>query len=477
MACSRFPLLACVIGLTLGTASVQAQFPPRYKTYRETPAKLDAKGTFTHKGELTVKDPRLPIYVGGYAGDAAVRYTFTVQRGKTYTFEMKGTFGPYLLLTDTKNKEIARRDSRNGKSEIVYRAGSDGPIYIYATTERSIGAFELTIRGPRSLTRVTTPPPIPPTPAAGGAITHERVPFHVGIYADALWSPDGKTIFLLMRDGRLAAYSADSLKKLREVNLKSQCIQLAYCSIGLVVVGFNGEIRVLDPNDFSEERTFLKVPSIHRLAASPKSKIAVAGVYRTDAALTVLDLNKGGPLKKYPERQSNFIALSADGKRLFGTYGAELVVWQLNERGELEEEQLSGPVIRYPQEISLSLDGAFVCVPCMGGNQNAPGHPKIGADAIYVFASNDVTRPLFVLEGAKRTQSIFLDTKSGYVATMGATKQLRLYSFRGEFLSEHELAPPGNHPSRFIGSPRGGEMLALFYRHVEIVRLPTAKRK
>lgn len=477
MASFRMLLLTCGVVLAIGAATAHAQLPPRYKDYRETPAKLDAKGTFTHKWELTVKDRRMPIYLGGYAGDAAVRYTFTVQRGKTYTFEMKGKFGPYLVLTDLKNNMIARRDSRNGKSEIVYRAGFDGPIYVYATTERGIGAFEFAIRGPRVLTRVTTPPPIPPTPTASGAVTHQRVPYHIGEYADALWAPDGKTFFLLLRDGRLAAYSAESLKKLREVDLKSHCTQLALCSIGLVVVGFKSEVRVLDPNDFSDERTYLKVPYIHRVAAAPRSKVAVAGVHSTDASLTVLDLNKGGPLKKYRDRQSLFITLSADGKRLFGIHGAELVAWQLDERGELQEEQLSGPVVRYPQEISLSPDGDFVCVPCLGGNQNAPGHPKVGADATYVFASNDITRPLFVLEGTKRNRSIYLDSRSGYVATMGETKQLRLYSFRGELLSEHELAPPGNSPSRFVGSPRGGALLALFPRHVEIVRLPEVKRK
>lgn len=472
----RNVMLVCG-ALLFAVCPLQAQPEQRYKKFRETPAKLDDAGLFAHKGELTAKDPRTPMFIGEGLGEYAVRYALPVARGKTYTFEMKSGFGPFLLLTDLKNNEIARAASKNGKSELVYVAPGDGAVFLYATTEKGIGPFEIAIRGPAKDTRpAPTPPPIPPTPIAKGEATHERVNFYVGEQADVTWAPGGETFYILLRNGKLGAFSTKTLEKLRETDLKSHVTQMAFCSAGLAVVHFAGELHVLDPETLNV-KTKVSVPNLYRIVATPKSKIAVAGVYRTEASLTVLDLEKGEVLKQHRSKPNNFMALTDDGKRLFSVNGAELVSWHLNEKGELDDEQFSRPVHRYPQSVCLSPDGAFLCVPCMGGNINAEGHPKIGENCTYVFSSNDVAKPLFVLEGTKPNRSIVLDNKTGFIAAMGEPKQLKLYSFRGELLSEHALAPPGNFPDRFVGSPTGGNVLAMYSRFVAIVRLPESKRK
>ncbi|MFO0864211.1 MAG: hypothetical protein U0744_06075 [Gemmataceae bacterium] len=471
---ARNVVLTCVM-LALAACSAQAQPEPRYKKFRETPAKLDDSGRFSHRGELTGKDPRTPLFLGDDVGEYAVRYLLSVDRGKTYTFEMKSGFGPFLLLTDTKNNEIGRAASKNGKAELTHQAPGDGAVFLYATTEKAIGAFELAIRGPAKDTRpAPTAPPIPPTPVATGAATHERVKFYVGEHADVAWAPDGETFFILLRNGKLGAFSAKTLEKLRETDLKSHVTQMAYCSTGLAVVHFGGELQILDPETFNVKNK-INVPNLHRIAATPKSKLAVAGVYRTEASLTVLDLEKGAVVKQYRDKPNNFFALSDDGKRLFSIAGAEMVSWQLSDKGELEDEQFSKPVHRYPQSVCLSPDGKFICVPCMGGNVNAEGLPKIDEHSTYVFASNDIKKPMFVLPGTQPNRSIVLDNKTGFIAAMGQEKQLKLYSFRGELLSEHELAPPRNYPDKFVGSPQGGVLLAMFYRYVEFVRLPKSK--
>jgi hypothetical protein len=467
-------MLACVM-LLLATCSSQAQSEPRSKKFRETPAKLDDAGLFSVKGELTAKDPRSPLFLGDDVGEYAVRYLFSVERGKAYTFEMKSGFGPFLLLTDTKNNEIARAGSKNGKAELTYQAPGDGALFLYATTEKAFGPFELAIRGPAKDTRpAPTAPPIPPTPVAKGSATHERVKFYVGEHADVAWAPDGETFYILLRNGKLGAFSATTLEKLRETDLKSHVTQMAFCSTGLAVVHFAGELHVLDPQSF-DVKLKVNVSNLHRIAATPKSKIAVAGVYRTEASLTVLDLEKGVVLKQHRNKPNNFFALSDDAKRLFCIAGTELVSWEVTADGDLTDEQFSKPVHRYPQSVCLSPDGKFLCVPCMGGNVNAEGLPKIDEHSTYVFASNDVKKPMFVLAGTQPNRSIVLDNKSGFVAAMGQEKQLKLYSFRGELLSEHELAPPRNYPDKFVGSPQGGALLAMFYRYVEFVRLPGSK--
>lgn len=447
------------------------------KQYREFEPTFDAKGFLTHRGAIGEKDPQIPIYLGGTKGFAAVRYVVPVERGRTYTIVMRaGGMSAYLLVTDMKNGEIAHRGSYNQKAEIVVRPSFTGKIFVYATTEGGIGPYDLTIRGPMQRA-VTSPPAIPATPPTDGEVTHVRVPFANGYSKGAIWAADGKSFFLLQRNGKLASFESPSLKKIRETNFNEMCTSLALSSEGLLVSLFSGDILLIDPNDFSKVKKRFAIPAIERVTASPNSKFAVVGSLQAEHSLTVIDLEKGAIVAKLPNLNPLYVTMNPDGRRVYGVVGATLTSWTITETGEPIEEQVSEDIALQPQGIFVSPTGDFVCVPGNEGNPNAEGHPKIEPFTTYVFGTNDLRKPLFSIPSGQWPRAVGLDTKSGYVLAQNAAKALKLYSFKGEFLADHDIAPPGTHAQHFVVSPQGGEALAVFSLYVEYVRLPTPKKR
>ena len=78
---------------------------------------------------------------------------------------------------------------------------------------------------------------------------------------------------------------------------------------------------------------------------------------------------------------------------------------------------------------------------------------------------------------AQHPRAIGFDPISGCVITRSLEHQVKLYSFKGELLTQQETAPPRNLPEQFVVSPQGHDVLAVYSRFVQYIRLPEREKK
>jgi hypothetical protein len=451
------------------------------KEFRQIDVVSDPSGKFLHQTELTAKDAPLPFLVGdpfgGKVGVNAVRYVLPVKKDKTYTITMTGpVVSPHLVLTDLKDGRIVNRTSYSGKSELFYRAPSDGKIYIYACNEaRRLGKYELLVRGPA--TSEAAAPALPPSPPPGGTVTHKASQGIGDNLAGVVWNADAKSFFIVGLNGKIAEYSIPAVVKTQSADLKAQLTTAAMSSEGLVVTLFNGGLWILDPKDLSTVRRKMKTPGVMAIAASPSSKYAVVNTSQGDLSVCVIDLEKGTIVTKQQNRSPLRLAMSSDGKRVYSCPDGRLTVSALGDDGSLAEIDASEPIVDQLQNLCISPAGDFACAPCNNGNRNAPEHPKIGEFTTYVYGGHSLAKPLFAVASGPYPRAVGIDPKSGYIVAHDSNHQIKLYNFKGELLAEQLILPKGNNPTQFLPSPLGYDMLVVFSRHVVYVRLPEADKK
>jgi hypothetical protein len=107
----------------------------------------DGKIVLQEKGPWTKQDPVHPSTRSPYK-----TYKITFKAGKVYTIDLvKNEKGqdPYLFLTDSAGKELAKDDDGGGfpNARIIFTPSQEGEYQILATSiNQSLGAFTLTVR-------------------------------------------------------------------------------------------------------------------------------------------------------------------------------------------------------------------------------------------------------------------------------------------------------------------------------------------
>jgi len=261
-----------------------------------------------------------------------------------------------------------------------------------------------------------------------------------------IWTPDGKTLFILETKGRIRRIETPSFKEERRVDLGIPATQLNRSREGLIVlVGDLQEVWVIDETRLTV-KTRLHAPGLLYITSAPSLSYAYGS---TGPELRILDLKRGGWITyaadvKWREwkdriykspgmhelRSFNSPAASPDGRNLYWISGNWH--WRASIGGPSIDAREAGPScgrgdITY--RAVFSFDSQQVVFAYRGGNSQVDEWPKIGNAGLYIFKTDNLNKPIgTIVDLGGSVDSLCFDKTSSIVYTRGRGYRLAIWT-------------------------------------------------
>ena len=410
---------------------------------------FDAVGLY-HRDERLADDDPLDANLG-----RVKTYLIAMEKGLGYNIEMKsGQIDAHLSLFDPQGALVAKDDDSGGdyNARILFDPKASGQYRLLAADFRKLtGAYSIDIA------RVTLPKS---TAVEQPLLTAKRREADCDVVEASLvrgiagqstfsWSADGKAFFLFDREGWLRRIRYPEFIEDQRMPFPQEQAQIHLTAEGLLVSTTNArELLILDPQNLQLKRRLPRLGSAvlasptlsHVFVEARFTKVAGAG----RPGLLRHDLTKPGmvpfPFLNLP-LTTQFLALSPDGKHLFGRKEDRLMRWRVAEKTIVSEEagtryfrswtDLNPPLI-------LSKDGKLLLHP-INNRQLPKDDIKPGPASDYGIAgyrSGDFKEPAFVLDTGFASSAAAIDPKTGLVCTFSKTKGFVLADAQGKIVRE-----------------------------------------
>jgi DNA-binding beta-propeller fold protein YncE/DNA-directed RNA polymerase subunit RPC12/RpoP len=418
-------------------------------------AKLE-KGFFKTQGQLDASDfldPELKYLRKVYVAE--------LQAGRKYTIDLVSKdFDSFLRLEDPRGKELARDDDSGGypDARIVYTPLESGLFRVICTNLGGTGKFTLTIR--EEVVVVAEKVGEPSYKKDGLTITPLKLPGDK-IVGDMLWTQEGDAFFTLTSDGVVSRIALHDFVLEKKATLAGRASFLALSSEGLLATMPDvQEVWLLDPVSLEVKKKIV-APSVQRAVSAASLKYAFAagkdGVY-------VLDLVKGEAAGQPNNIPTLHARVTPDGKYYFAQGGTEQLCGYRIEGDKLVEHQKSERIAANGQNVCVSPDSMYVCLPSGGGNYHYGG--------TCVYAVDNLKKPEFTIPGGAMRLVGF---DSAFRLVFGVRfegKQLTAWTVTAIKLKEYDLTPNNTEqPQQFVAHPKGGKLLVQAGKSVVFVEL------
>jgi predicted Zn finger-like uncharacterized protein len=305
----------------------------------------------------------------------------------------------------------------------------------------------------------------PPKPAAeieAKDVTHRVIVFKAGEgpLRSPVWAADGKSFYVLCKNGAVQRINADSGAVEKTYNIgraPGDDARLAISAAGLVV-SHPGQILVIDLELAGNKRPPINSSEITNVAVGRDSSFAVLAGRGAGPSLRILDLQKekgglvGATAIKFPTIN---MKLSADGKYVVLADNGRILRYRV-EGGNLIFEEHSPPVVGPPGLLNISGDGKFVCLAGAVAAQTPANHPEHG---LYVYAIDELKKPAVVLTKIDPGRAVGVDVAGGWIYANEAKKPLVIFSATGERKGEFALPVESNAITEYVISPLGRAFL------------------
>jgi len=284
----------------------------------------------------------------------------------------------------------------------------------------------------------------------------------------ALWSRDGKFVYLLDKEGTLRKVSVPDLVEERQIKLGGTAGALALAKGGLVVaMTAIQEVWVLDEQtlNFKKRAT---TPKLKKVVAAPDTVIAYAD-FGPDG-LTLINTETGQVVGQITARELTeqrgaasqtsarffFYELTPDGKYMFCEGGECLNRLRVQGTKLIFEE--AGPRIgANVQSIVISADGRYVAMPSGGGNgRSGEGTPY----TTFVYSIADLQKAVIILGSGAYPHTIGFDFPAKQLYAQNHDTTLMVFTPRGLKGKEYKIPRAGD-AQRFLVHPEGKKVLIL----------------
>ncbi len=289
-------------------------------------------------------------------------------------------------------------------------------------------------------------------------ITHRVITYKAseGPLRSPVWAADGKSFYVLCKNGAIQRINADSGEVEKFFNIGrglTDDARLGICADGLVV-SHPGQILLIDLELAGAKKTDSK--EITNVAVGRDSSLAVLAVRGSAPSLRVFDLKKKAVVSTLPFKLPTFnMKQSADGKYLvLGDNNGRILRYRI-EAASLVFEENSPPVVTPPGVLNISGDGKFVCL-ASGVLAPPANHPERG---LYVYAIDDLKKPVAVLTKIDPGRGVGVDVNGGWIYANETKKPLVIFSSTGVRKGEFALPIEPNTITEYVVSPLGRAFL------------------
>ncbi len=328
---------------------------------------------------------------------------------------------------------------------------------------------------PANLSPVEVTRPLIGVPVADSGARIFRVDLEARqIAPSALFSPDGKWLYLLGRKVGVLQIEMPSFRLVRTLPLPCEGGTLALSREGLVVgSGEEGTIWIVNPTSLRLVRSF-KVDAAQLVTATPRSPLVFAG----DGKSKLLSLDaRSGDVVAYEGNSFQFDAhadtntdakhqplrigdigaplLAPDAKTLYCTSSGTIFKFTLQGRTlvpDSNSDQIGTAFNRgAPGSLALSPDGRYIALPAENGadGNSFGGSRGPNLNETWIFKTGDLREPVLRLEGTVRPRSVGFDPTAGrlYVSLsyngfgggFGTVRPVMVFSAKGELLASLTL--------------------------------------
>jgi hypothetical protein len=167
--------------------------------------------------------------------------------------------------------------------------------------------------------------------------------------------------------------------------------------------------------------------------------------------------------------------ITPDGKYLFARGGIEqLFRFRIDAKTQaLAIDESSQRIAQGRiEEICVSPDSLYVCLPSGGGNpRGLNNHPEVRAYSTYVYPVTRINEPAFVLEQGAYPTAVGFDPKGGLVYGQNRSHQLILFTPTGVKQREYTFGQ-ARRVRQFLVHPEGRKLLLLTEDKLFLVELP-----
>jgi hypothetical protein len=288
------------------------------------------------------------------------------------------------------------------------------------------------------------------------------------------WAADGRSFFVLHRQGLLQRIGYPVLKELRRIELKQECHALGVCKLGLMLTLEQlQEIWIVDPDTLQVVKRH-GVGQLRKALSGPGLAVAYAfcrdaetfrpsanglpvRVDLTDGTLAAMTLAADPTGRAVPGLDGfEYAALSPDGKWLFAD-GFGLLRYRIEDAtltpdGRTREGMGGGA----KTGICISPDSKWVCFPTGGGNDGL-------TYGTYVYLTDDLSRPAFTLQQGAYPEVVGFDHAGKRLFGQNAEYPLIVFDANGTKRGEYKFGPTrGLHNvKQFAAHPTVGRVLLL----------------
>jgi hypothetical protein len=295
----------------------------------------------------------------------------------------------------------------------------------------------------------------------------EVTPVDVKDVVGAVWTKDAKAVVILQKEGLLRRVRVPELVEERQVRIDSPCGSLAVSKEGLVaaVVGMQ-ELWVFDETTLELKRR-VTASGVGRAVSGPGSSIAIAsagadGVSLINVAtgqtlgqISAADITGQRGVGAGTNLRFNHFAMSPDGRYFFTEGGGAIHRLRVEGKRLIYEE--GGPRIgSNPQQVIVSPDGRYVCLPSGGGNGNVVGKPR--AYTTFVYGVGDLQKTVMVIESGHYPRTLGFDVAARQIYAQNYDTPLIVFSPTGLKGKEYKIRDAGE-PHTLLAHPGGKKVL------------------
>ena len=296
------------------------------------------------------------------------------------------------------------------------------------------------------------------------------------LVGDLLWSPKGDAFFALTTNGllRRIVMQDDGFVEERRIDLARRASDMAVSGVGLLVALSDlQEVWVVHPVTL-EVRQRIAAPRVQRILSGPGLQFAIAAGtgerFGRQGTAVYLDLAKGVPVHQQSV-PTQYARLTPDGKRYFALGGIEQLMSFRVENFRLVADQSTERIAQNGQDIFVSPDSKYVCLPSGGGNYGAGGY------STFVYPTDNLKKPAFTVHSGAYPRCMGFDPAAKLVYAQNHGVPLIVVSDTGIVKSEFQKIPLGNNlvlsdTRRCVAHPQGRKLLMTGGNHLVFVELP-----
>jgi hypothetical protein len=294
------------------------------------------------------------------------------------------------------------------------------------------------------------------------------------LVGEVIWAPAGDAFFTLSNSGVLRRITmiGRQFNEERQLDLARRASWMAVSAVGLLIAMNDlQETWVINPVSL-ELLKRIPSPNINRILSGPGLIFALSAGQSQGGtggqSVVYLDLEAGVSVHQQ-NVPIQFARLTPDGKYYFAQGGTEqLMQFRVVDRA-LVAEQSTERIAQNGQNIFVSSDSKYVCLPSGGGNYGASGY------ATFIYPVNNLKKPEFTLESGAYPRSVGFDSAAHLVYAQNHGTPLIVYSDTGIKKAEYNIPLTKNRILRepqFVVHPTGKKILMTSDNTLVFVELP-----